>query len=333
MKRVSSNFFALWKNLKKRCWSCGFLDVILWGKQQDKQRYKCKNCGILFTDNRPSQRVKNRFIWFRKWVQERQTYKTISRDSGYSIDTLQRTFYTILEQAPKVKIIKREKVNLRMDATYFSRCCMVAYQDDFDGYTQLIRFTDGEHYEEIKEDLNNLIRLGVQLESITTDGHKSVLKAIHKSVPDVIVQRCLVHIQRMCLIWLTRFPKHISGQELRRLVLMLLSIKTENDRIYWTTELQRWSHRHKDYIQEKTFNNETGRYWYRHKLLRRSYFTIKRALPNMFHYLQNSKIPHTTNGIEGYFSHLKNHLDLHRGLTPKNRINFVKWYVYFSNEK
>lgn len=93
------------KNPKKRCWSCGFLDVIRWGKQQDKQRYKCKNCGILFTDNRPTQRVKNRFIGFRKWVQERQTYKTISRDSGYSIDT-------ILEQAPKVKIIKREKVNL-----------------------------------------------------------------------------------------------------------------------------------------------------------------------------------------------------------------------------
>lgn len=141
--------------------------------------------------------------------------------------------------------------------------------------------------------------MGVQLESITTDGYKSVLKAIHKSAPHVIVQRCLVHIQRMCLIWLTRFPKHISGQELRRLVLMLLSIKTENDRLCWTAELQRWYHRHKDYIQEKTFNNETGRYWYRHKLLRRSYFTLKRALPNMFHYLQNSKIPHTTNGIEG----------------------------------
>jgi hypothetical protein len=40
---------------------------------------------------------------------------------------------------------------------------MVAYQDDFDGYTQFIHFTDGEHYSEIKEDLDNLIRLGVGL--------------------------------------------------------------------------------------------------------------------------------------------------------------------------
>ena len=95
-------------------------------------------------------------MWFRKWVLERQTYKTLCRDSGYSKDTLQRTFYQILESSPVLKIIKREKVNLRMDATYFAQFCLVAYQDDLDGYTQLIRFTDGEHYEEIKEDLANL---------------------------------------------------------------------------------------------------------------------------------------------------------------------------------
>jgi hypothetical protein len=53
----------------------------------------------------------------------------------------------------------------------------------------------------------------------------------------------------------------------------------------------------------------------------------------MFHYLSNPKIPATTNGIEVFFSHLKNHLDLHRGLTLKHRIDFIKWYMFFSNEK
>lgn len=210
---------------------------------------------------------------------------------------------------------------------------MLCYQDDQDGYTQLIRFSNGEHYKEIKEDLDNLIRLGVQIESVTTDGHKSILKAIKKAMPDVVVQRCLVHIQRMCLLWLTRFPRHQAGQELRQHVLLLLKIKTLNDRIYWTRELEQWHQRYKDYLQQKTINPGTGRYWYTHKLLRRSYFTIKRALPNMFHYLSNPQIPSTTNGIEGFFSHLKNHLDLHRGLTVKHRIDFIKWYVYLSNSK
>lgn len=298
-----------------------------------RQRFKCKNCGVFFTRNDAQQRLENRFVWFAKWILERQTFKTLSRDSGLSIDTLQRLFYAYLDKFPTVSIIKRSHVNLRMDATYFKHFCMVCYQDHGDGYTQLVRFTNGEHVEEIKEDLNNLLRLGVQIESITTDGHKSILKAIEESLPEVISQRCLVHIQRMCLLWLTRFPQHVAGIELRGMVLQLLNIKTDNDRLFWTRQLRLWHGRHKAYLKEKTYNPSTGRYWYTHKLLRRSYTLIKRALPNMFHYLNNPKIPSTTNGIEGYFSHLKNHLDLHRGLTIQHRINFIKWYVYLSNDK
>ncbi len=222
---------------------------------------------------------------------------------------------------------------MRLDATYFSSFCVVFYQDHTIGYTQLIRFSDGEHYEEIKEDLTNLIKLGVQIESITCDGHKSILKAINKALPNVLIQRCLVHLQRMCLLWLTRYPQSIAGIELRKHILLLLKIKTSNDKLAWTKQLELWYVQHKSYISEITYNESSGRYWYKHKLLRRSYFTIKRALPNMFHYLQNHKIPNTTNGIEGYFSHLKNHLDIHRGLTIKHRIDFIKWYIYLSNSK
>ena len=167
-------------------------------------------------------------MWFRKWILERQTYQTLSRDSGLCRDTLQRTFYEHLEKAPLIRIIKRNHVHLRIDATYFAKFCPVCFQDDLDSYTQLLRFTDGEHYEEIREDLANLLRLGIQIESITTDGHKSILKAIKKSVPDAIVQRCLVHIQRMCLLWLTQYPKHVAGQELRKLVLLILKINVSS---------------------------------------------------------------------------------------------------------
>jgi AraC-like DNA-binding protein len=137
----------------------------------------------MFTRNNSSQRIKNRFTWFQKWILERQTFKTLSRDSGLSIDTLQRIFYAFLRQSPTVRILKRSRVYLRLDATYFEQFCMLCYQDNEDGYTQLIRFSDGEHFGEIKEDLDNLIKLGVQIESITTDGHKSILKAIKKSLP------------------------------------------------------------------------------------------------------------------------------------------------------
>lgn len=309
------------------------MDVIRWGKQQGRQRFKCKNCDILFTRNDHIRKEKNRFVWFKKWVLERQTFKTLTRDSGLSKDTLQRIFYSFLKQSPEVVIRKSKKVNLRVDATYFAKFCLVCYQDHNDGYTQLIRFSDGENYSEIKEDLDNLVKLGLVIESVTTDGHKSILKAIRKSLPEVTTQRCLVHIQRMCLLWLTRYPKHEAGVELRKIVLMLMKIKTDNDKRYWTLLLDQWFLKHKKYLMERTIQLESGRYWYTHKLLRRSYFTIKRALPNMFHYLINPSIPATTNGIEGFFSHLKNHLDLHRGLTIRHRIDFIKWYIYLSNNK
>jgi hypothetical protein len=264
-------------------------------------------------------------------VLERQTYKTLKRDSGLSKDTLQRTFYHFLSQAPVTPILHHDNVHLRVDATYFRKFCVVCYQDNTVGYTQLFRFSDAERYEEIREDLSNLLQLGLQITSITCDGHKATLKAIRKAMPGVTIQRCLVHIQRMCLLWLTANPTYEAGRELRALVLMIHRIETHNDKRFWIQQLTDWEKRHQAFLKEKSYRPETGRYWYKHKLLRRSFFTIKRALPNMFGYLDNANIPKTTNGIESYFGHLKNHLDLHRGLTEKNRINFIKWYIYFRN--
>ncbi len=276
--------------------------------------------------------MSNRFVWFRKWILERQTYKTIQRDSKLSKDTLQKTFYYFLNKAPLTPIIHHDKIHLRVDATYFKRFCVVCYQDDTLSYTQLFRFSDAERYEEIKEDLSNLLNLGLQIASITCDGHKATLKAIKKIMPTIVIQRCLVHIQRMCLLWLTANPTYEAGKELRGIILMIHRIKTNNDKQYWIQSLLAWEVKFENFLKEKSYKLDTGRYWYTHRLIRRSFFTMKRALPNMFCYLDDSNIPKTTNGIESYFGHLKNHLDIHRGLTKNNRINFIKWYVYFRNK-
>ena len=306
--------------------------MIRWGKQAGKQRFKCNHCGLFFTSNDSVQRINNRFVWFRKWVLERQTFKTLQRDSRLSKDTLQRTFYYFLAKAPLTPIIHHDSIHLRVDATYFKKFCVVCYQDNTISYTQLFRFSDAERYEEIKEDLENLLNLGLEIASITCDGHKATLKAINKVMPHVVVQRCLVHIQRMCLLWITANPTYDAGKELRSLILIIHQVETLNDKLFFEQCLMGWKKKFHDFIQEKSYKPETGRYWYKHRLLRRSYFTIKRALPNMFCYLSNSNIPKTTNGIESYFGHLKNHLDLHRGLTEEHRMNFIKWYMYFKNK-
>lgn len=205
------------------------------------------------------------------------------------------------------------------------------YRDNTIKYTQLYRLTDGEWYDEIKEDLENLISLGVQIESITCDGHRSILKAIKKACKGVILQRCVVHIQRMCRIWLTMRPKSDAGNDLKKIVGKIHTITTQDQKNYWIVSLVKWHDQYEPYIKEKSFSQHTGRYWYKHKLLRRSFTVIRRALPDMFHYLDNKRIPKSTNGLESFFGHLKSHITVHRGLSRQHRRNFIKWYLYFKN--
>jgi len=150
-------------------------------------------------------------------------------------------------------------------------------------------------------------------------------------MPEVLVQRCLVDIQRICLLWLTANPTYYAGKKLSALAGYIHLIKTHNDKVYFIQQLKKWEVKYNSFLNEKSYKDQTGRYWYKHTLIICSFITIKSALPNVFWYLENEKIPKTTNGIESYFGHLKNHLDLHRGLTKEHRINFIKRYIYFSN--
>jgi hypothetical protein len=275
---------------------------------------------------------KNRFIWFEKWVKERCTLDQLASQSGYSSRSLKRFFHEYLRKPPSWKVYRSEKVNLLIDGTYFNNdLCLILYRDNTIKFTQLYRLTNGEWYEELKEDLENLLELGVQIESITCDGHKAQLKAIHQVCRDVTLQRCVVHVQRMCQIWLRMRPKTQAGIELRQIVTRLHRIDTLDKRDYWIVSLVDWHKKHKPFIEEKTVNLQTGRYWYKHKMVRRSFMVIKKALPHLFHYLDNPRIPKSTNGLESFFGHMKGHLNVHRGLSKEHRKNFIRWYLHFKN--
>ena len=225
-----------------------------------------------------------------------------------------------------------EKINLIVDGTYFSNnLCLIVYRDNTIKFTQLYRLTNGEWYEEIKEDLENLLALNVKIESITCDGHRAILKAINKVCKDVKLQRCIIHIQRMCRIWLSANPKSEAGIDLRKIVSTVHLIENEVQKQIWLKELIDWYNLYQDFVNEKSFSKETGRYWYTHKMVRRSFIVISKALPNMFHYLQNPWIPKSTNGLESFFGHMKDNLRIHRGLSKQHRKNFIKWYLYFRN--
>jgi hypothetical protein len=287
---------------------------------------------LLFTRQNKSVKVSNQFIWFEKWVLRRQTIEQLSIESKYSVRTLTTRFHQYLSKPPVLSFYPSESLYLLVDGTYFHKdICLIVYRDSQIKFTQLYRISDGEYYVEIKEDLENLLQLGVKIKSITCDGHKATLKAIKHTCKEVIVQRCLVHIQRECRLWLTTHPKSNEGLTLLQIVHQLHLIENQAQYQDWLKQLLDWYELNEKYVNEKSMSMLSNRFWYKHKMVRKAFIHIKNALPNMFNYLQDDKIPKSTNGLESFFGHLKNHVLLHRGLTKNHRKNFIKWYLYFRN--
>ena len=323
------------KHRRTKCPFCGSFSIVRNGSKQGKVRFKCKDCGKYFTRIRPDVTAQNRLIWFRQWVEYGHTIEYISKRSGYSVRTLKRYFNEYLKNHPTWHIRPADKVNLMIDGTYFTnKVCLVLYQDHNVKATQLYRLTDNEWLDEIKEDLLNLVSLGIRIESVTCDGAASIIKAVSQCAPDAIIQRCTVHVQRECLIWLTRNPKSEAGRELRSIVCRLNRITDLEQWGYWVVDLMRWEERHREYLNQKTIpDNDPKRAWFTHKMVRKSFVHIRRALPHLFHYLDNPDIPKSTNALESFFGHMKTNLRQHRGLSKEHFKNYVKWYLFLKNNR
>ena len=241
-------------------------------------------------------------------------------------------FHEYLCKPPVLHLSRIAELNLMIDGSYFSNeICLIIYRENNRKRTQFYRVSNGEYFDEIKEDLANLLLLEMRVESVTCDGHKSILKAVKSICPEAALQRCVVHIQRECSTWLTAHPQSTAGVDLLKIVHQIHQIKSHNQAQLWMQELIHWHHLHKGFINEKSYQQTTGRYWFKHKLVRKAFVHLRNALPNMFLYLFNPRIPKSTNGLESFFGHLKSHLQMHRGLTKTHRINFMKWYLYFKN--
>ena len=109
-------------------------------------------------------------------------------------------------------------------------------------------------------------------------------------------------------------------------------INTEEQKQYWIRSLYDWDVKYCEFNKELSVSPETGKTWYKHKMIRRVRRLLINALPDMFHYLEDCKIPKSTNALESFFGHLKDNLSIHRGLTKRNRKNFIKWYLHLRNK-
>lgn len=104
-------------------------------------------------------------VWFERWVLGKQTRRQLSEQSSYSEKSLRIWFDVYLRNYPKWEIGRRDKVNLMIDGTYFAnKVCLVLYRDNRIKTTLMYRLTDGEWEQEIMDDLQSLLDIGIGIE-------------------------------------------------------------------------------------------------------------------------------------------------------------------------
>ena len=309
---------------KKHCLKCNSNAVKLSGKtKQGKQRYQCLKCKstYLWKQNRAIE--DRRYRWFTQWMLEGLTVKQVAKINSISPSTVSRVIqYWLNKQPPKIKDLEKAKY-LILDGTYINhRTGLYVVMDAKDHKIIYGDYGVSETGKHLKTFFEILQQEGLNPFSATVDGSLQQIKYIKEAWEDLIIQRCLVHIQRQGLSWLRQKPKRIDAMKLRDLLLQVLYIKTKQQSDNFKKGFKLW---------EESFGLELSRSTNRGKVfsdLLRTRTMITNALPNMFNYLDNPEISRTTNALEGYFGRLKQKYRVHRGLSPNKRKSYFKWYLY-----
>jgi hypothetical protein len=288
----------------------------------------------LFSARRKEITSSNRFVWFKKWVSGRMTIEEIAITSGYSSRQLHRWFDDYLDTWPSWTINTSTPIYLLIDGTYYSDDhCLIIYRAENLRRTIFYRFATHEDDDEIASDLLNIRDLGYEVIGITTDGGDNIIRAVQYVFPRVPRQRCVVHVQRECLASITQRPRSPEARMFRNLVQQLSIVYTNNDKLWWLSRYSRWTEDNLEYVFQKGVVSYSKQEYYVHNDLRKAYIHLKRALPNLFTYIDHPGVPKTTNALEAFFGHIKDQIRLHRGLAETRIDNFIKWFLFFNDEK
>ncbi len=270
--------------------------------------------------------IARRQHWFRLWIKESCSVRLLCKLSGYSTNKLNRIINYWLGQIPKERINYEEILYVIYDATYFHKDgCMLNLMNATNQKIIAHTYVRKESFRDSYNWFMNLKRQGLDPVFVTTDGERSIIRAMKLVWPNVKLQRCLYHLQREGMRWLRTYPKTEAGRELRNIISKLSRIKTVQERDTWVSIYDNWIKKYGSFVL--SLPHTTIAY----KDLQRTVVLLNNALSDMFHYLVNSNVHATTNALEGFHSRLKADYRRHRGLTKEHRIQYIRWYCYYQN--
>jgi hypothetical protein len=294
----------------------------------NKQRFKCKLCLKTFIWKQPHVKRYNEQHWFKLWITESYSVRQLCQQSGYGKTKIQTINRYWLDQQPKESFDYTQVKYLIYDGTYFHQDgCSMSLMNAVNQTIVSNTYAFKEGFKTAYPWFQALKARGLNPTCITMDGERSVIHAIRETWPQTLIQRCLYHIKMQGMMWLRTYPKTQAGKDLRDLLDPLCQIKSIKERNKFIKDFKHWLTYHKEFALSlsKTSVAFTD--------LKRTAALVKNAIPDMFHYLIDPNIPHTTNSLESYFSRLKMAYRQHRGLSHHHKLQYLTWYFYFTNQQ
>ena len=170
-----------------------------------------------------------------------------------------------------------------------------------------------------------------EIKSCSTDGSPGIISALKEVYPEVILQRCLVHIQRQVKSYITRHPKSQAWKRLKHIT----NYPVLSDPFLSPIALKVWKTTYQSYLNEKSTTRK-GWWIYTHPNLRKAWKHITNALPYMYQSVvyNDPNIERTTNRLEGYFWVLTNEwINEHKWLSSMRLRSFLVLWIYLRNNR
>lgn len=238
---------------------------------------------------------------------------------GISHPKLRQEFDKIIVSEGVQCLPPQHSINLLIDATYFGRKYgFFVFHDK----QRVIYFTEikSETVADLRQALHAVMDAGFRVKSVTIDGRRGFYEAIKKICGNPPVQMCLFHQKMIIRRYISDKPKSACGKELKKLVDKLCFMEAQ----IFIDEFFELKNRHKNYLNQR---NEKGDF--AHQSLRSAMRSLETNLTKLFSYQEWPKlqIPATTNRLEGMFGHLKEKINIHRGLCPSRKKNAIKFLL------
>ena len=200
-----------------------------------------------------------------------------------------------------------------MDALYFGErkedtsWCAVCFRDPKQKENLWWTFTKNETTSIYLQGRAYLESQGYKILSVTGDGFSGLRTAFS----DIPLQMCHVHMERLVVKGTTRKPILEAG------IALFALIKTlhYSDETTFKNYFKKYVEKYQSFLNERTINPVTGEKFLTHEPLHKAVLSLMHFLPYLFTFKKHKDISRTTNSLEGHFSHIRDIVGVHRGLS------------------